>query len=94
MNYKDRLKQIPQQLEEAQLDHTLTSARLQLDSDISATTLELSKSNQRLNASYLVTPFSAQTIINAKNDVKKLEAGLKQLNELKDELFPHQLQAK
>ena len=65
----------------------VNQASLQLQADLLATKQALSKAEVALAEAKRKVPFSPSAIIAAKNEIKSLEAGLKDLEELQEELF-------
>lgn len=73
--------------EQQELSYQVEQASIQLQSDILATKQSLAKAEREVKATIKKVPFSSKAIIDAKNNVKALEAGLKELEKLQKELF-------
>lgn len=87
MSYKQILEQSDSMLEQEGLVFRVESAKLQLQADLLEQQKALSQARQTLKAVFF-RPFSTSTIIDAKMEIKSLENGLKELEELQAELFP------
>ena len=62
-------------------------AKLQLQSDILATKQSLAKAEMDFTNSKTAIPFNAKNILDAKNTITALKAGLVELEKLQEELF-------
>ena len=76
-----------QATEQQELQYQVEQANIQLQSDILATKQSIAKAQRDVKTVMKAIPFNSQNIINAKDKVKSLEAGLKELEKLQKELF-------
>lgn len=83
----DLYQQSQQELDQQVMYHEVELAKLQLQSDILATKQSLAKAEMDFTNSKIAIPFNAVNIINAKNNITALKAGLKELEALQEELF-------
>ena len=83
----DLYQQSKEEINQAEQQLQVNQASLQLQADLLATKQALSKAEIELVEAKRKVPFSPSAIIAAKNEIKSLEAGLKDLEELQEELF-------
>lgn len=83
----DLYQQSKEEINQAEQQLQVNQASLQLQADLLATKQALSKAEVALAEAKRKVPFSPSAIIAAKNEIKSLEAGLKDLEELQEELF-------
>ena len=86
LKLKDLYQESPEEKDLAAMQLSLDQGKLQLDTDLLATQQELSKAKARYEKALRNKPFDPQSIIGYKNEVRSLEAGIEDLNSLK-ELF-------
>lgn len=87
VKYRDLIQTSQSEIESQEIQFKVSSAHLQLQSDILATKRSISEAQSRALAAKRETPFSSTRIITAQLAVEALEDGLKRLEELKTELF-------
>ena len=87
MKYIERLQQSEEEQEEQELEYLVEEAKGQLALDKAATKRDLSQAKRRLEGLKGLKHFSAESILDQKQRVQALERGLKELEDLEEELF-------
>lgn len=87
MKYKVRVKQSQQDIEAKQLDHDVAQSKLQVQSDLLATELNLSKEEAKLDALKSARPFSLAAVVEQTNVVEDYKKGLELAKTIVAELF-------
>jgi len=87
LKYKELRQKFEPDLEPRELQFQTEEALQQLNADITATTRELLKSKSELGEAIASYPFDPPLIVEAENEIKALESGLKRLEEFKLKLF-------
>ena len=87
MKYKTRVKKSAQQVEQVQLDHDVEQSKLQVQADLLATKLTLSKEEAKLDKLKSARPFSLSAVVEQTQVVNDYKEGLKIADEIVAELF-------
>ena len=86
INYKTKQLIDPETIDQKEIDFAVEETSLNLQQDIVATKRELESAKMRLEVAKSTYPLDVDAYIEAKQDVESCEAGLKDLEELKEEL--------
>lgn len=87
LKYAERLQKSSEEKESEEIQHRIEDAELQLKSDILATRRAISPARKKLENAKGRFPFDSAFILEQKSELKSLEEGLKELEELQKELF-------
>ena len=87
MKYKTRVKKSAQQVEQVQLDHDVEQSKLQVQADLLATKLTLSKEEAKLDKLKSARPFSLSAVVEQTQVVNDYKEGLSIADAIVAELF-------
>tara|TARA_R110000851_G_scaffold295757_1_gene450741 strand:+ start:600 stop:863 length:264 start_codon:yes stop_codon:yes gene_type:complete len=87
MKYKTRVKKSAQEVEQSQLDHDVAQSKLQIQADLLATKLALSKEEAKLEKLKSARPFSLADVVSQTQVVNDYKDGLTVAEAIVTELF-------
>lgn len=87
MKYKELLSQTQEQKDQVKLDHTVASAKLQVQKDLLETQLVISERKNSLQKALSANPFSLATVVQLKQEIAAYEEALALAETVVAELF-------
>ena len=85
IDYKNKVLLSSEDVDNSKVEFAVEDAKLQLESNLLATKRSLAEAKEKLKNLKQDYPIDFQKIVNASNDIRDLEDGIKTLNSLKNE---------
>jgi hypothetical protein len=85
--YKTLIQRSQEEVDKDQVKHYVDEAKLQIQFDRLETEKDLAKKRRELVEANSQVPFSPKKRVQIVSEIKALEAGLEELNNMEDELF-------